>query len=112
MSPVTCHLSPVGEDVLKIYTLNYELSDCAAREDNPPVNSGKLSSVNGPGAGGGQLSTAPRASRDRSVSSWTLGEEVTGVSLLTLHPAVPDPAWAFSVAPVSPSNQPIGNDLT
>ena len=38
-----------GEDVLKIYTLNYEFSDSAVREANPPVNSGDLSSVDGPG---------------------------------------------------------------
>ena len=32
----------VGEDVFKINTLIYELSDSAVREDNPPVNSGDL----------------------------------------------------------------------
>ena len=32
--------SAIGEDVLKIYTLNYEFSDSAVREANPTVNSG------------------------------------------------------------------------
>ena len=37
-----------GKDVLKIYTLKYELSDIAVREANPPVNASDLSSVDGP----------------------------------------------------------------
>ena len=60
--------SAIGEDVLKIYTLNYEFSDSAVREANPPMNSGDLSSVDRPG-GWRRLSTGPRTSRDRSVSS-------------------------------------------
>ena len=40
--------STIGEDVLKIYTLNYEFYDSAVREANPPVNAGDLSSVDGP----------------------------------------------------------------
>ena len=78
--------SAIGEDVLKIYTLIYEFFDSAVREANPPVNAGDLSSVDGPVGWRRRLSTAPRASRDRSVSSWTLGDEVTGVSLLPRSP--------------------------
>ena len=40
--------SAIGEDVLKIHFLNYEFSDSAVRESNPPVNAGDLSSVDGP----------------------------------------------------------------
>ena len=40
--------SAIGEDVLKIYTLNYQFSDSAVREAIPPVNAGDLSSVDGP----------------------------------------------------------------
>ena len=74
--------SAIGEDVLKIYTLNYEFSDSAVREANPPVNASDLLSVNGLVGWRRATFTALRASRDCSVSSWTRGEEVTGVSLL------------------------------
>ena len=51
----------IGEDVLKIYTFKYEISDCAAREANPPVNAGDLSSVDRPaGLEAGNSHCAPR----------------------------------------------------
>ena len=66
--------SAIGEDVLKIHFLNYEFSDSALREANPPVNAGDLSSVDGLVGWRRATLTAPRVSRDRLVRSWTPGE--------------------------------------
>ena len=71
--------SAIGEDVLKNNTLNYEFSDSAVREANPPVNSGDLSSVDGPG--GWRRAPLYCASRVEGPLSWQLntGGGGTGV---------------------------------
>ena len=78
--------SAIGEDVLKNNTLNYEFSDSAVREANPPVNSGDLSSVDGPG--GWRQAPLYCASRVEGSLSWQLntGGGGTGVLLLPRSP--------------------------